>query len=308
GGRDDSGSGDPFPTAGRLADSAAIGAAYAGARTAAATRHLASWRALRPLRLRGKREPVEAYELLGLHDAPGTRTPLGDEAPFVGREVELGQVAGRLAEVIDRKEPRVLVFTAEAGIGLTRFASEVARYAVGDAGPARVLSVRCAAFGERRRLVPLADLVRAASGLPAEEVERSAVERRLRRLSARLDVPLHVESLLALLGYAETTAPEGGSGATAPPDTLRALDRRPTGAAVGDGLDTVAAPVAVAGLLSGLAGEAPVLVILDDLHAATDDTLTALGETVSRLSGPVLVLLLGRPELVRTTGALASFP
>src|SRR5690606_34561441 len=100
----------------------------------------------------------------------------------------------------------------------------------------------------------------------------------------------------------------GGSGATAPPDTLRALDRRPTGAAVGDGLDTVAAPVAVAGLLSGLAGEAPVLVILDDLHAATDDTLTALGETVSRLSGPVLVLLLGRPELVRTTGALASFP
>ena len=79
----------------------------------------------------------EAYELLGLHDAPGTRTPLGDEAPFVGREVELGQVAGRLAEVIDRKEPRVLVFTAEAGIGLTRFASEVARYAAGDAGRER---------------------------------------------------------------------------------------------------------------------------------------------------------------------------
>ena len=42
-----------------------------GARTAAATRHVASWRALRPLRLKGKREPVEAYELLGLLDAPG---------------------------------------------------------------------------------------------------------------------------------------------------------------------------------------------------------------------------------------------
>ncbi len=68
-----------------------------------ATRRVASWRQLRPLRLKGKREPVEAYELLGLHDAPGTRSGLGDEAPFVGREAELGRVAGRLAEVIDRR-------------------------------------------------------------------------------------------------------------------------------------------------------------------------------------------------------------
>ena len=155
--------GDTVNTAARLADAAAVGAVYAGARTAAATRHVASWRALRPLRLKGKREPVEAYELLGLLDAPGTRSGLGDEAPFVGRETEIGRVAGRLAEVIDRGEPRVLVMTAEAGIGKTRFAAEVERLAAGyDVGAgryaahtgARVLSVRCAAFGERRRLAP----------------------------------------------------------------------------------------------------------------------------------------------------------
>src|SRR5690606_6409217 len=75
--------GDTVNTAARLADSAAVGAVYAGARTAAATRHLASWRPLRPLRLRGEREPAVAYELLGLRDAPGPRTALGDEAPFV---------------------------------------------------------------------------------------------------------------------------------------------------------------------------------------------------------------------------------
>ena len=45
---------------------------------------------------------MPAFELLGLHDAPGTRSGLGDEAPFVGRETELGRVAGRLAEAIDR--------------------------------------------------------------------------------------------------------------------------------------------------------------------------------------------------------------
>ena len=283
--------GDTVNTAARLADAAAIGAVYAGGRTAAATRHLASWRQLRPMRLRGKREPVEAYELLGLHDAPGTRTALGDEAPFVGREADLGRLASRLAEVIDRGEPRTLVLTAEAGVGKTRFGAEAARYAAGYAAPARVLSVRCAAYGERRRLAPLADLVRAAIGLAGDRAAgRAVAEQRLRRLAARLDAPLHVEALLAMLGHGEL------------PDPL-------TGAwPAGEGLDAGALAAAVAGLLSGLASRAPLMVIIDDLHDATSETLDVVGATLAKLVGPVLVLLLGRPELVRTTGALTAVP
>ncbi|MGW0504748.1 adenylate/guanylate cyclase domain-containing protein [Micromonospora sp. NPDC003241] len=301
--------GDTVNTAARLADAAAVGAVYAGARTAAATRHVASWRALRPLRLKGKREPVEAYELLGLLDAPGTRSGLGDEAPFVGRETEIGRVAGRLAEVIDRGETRVLLMTAEAGIGKSRFAAEVERLAAGyDVGAgryaahtgARVLSVRCAAFGERRRLAPLADLVRAATGLPndtATAVTRAAVEERLRRLGQRLSrsrtapAPVAVDQLLALLGYAELPA-------AAHTDQSEWTGTQPPP-------DAEAVPNAVADLLSALAEEAPLMVVVDDLHDATAETIGALEVTLSRLDGPVLVLLLGRPELVRTAGTLA---
>lgn len=301
--------GDTVNTAARLADAAAVGAVYAGDRTAAATRHVASWRALRPLRLKGKREPVEAYELLGLLDATGTRSGLGDEAPFVGRETEIGRVAGRLAEVVDRSEPRVLLMTAEAGIGKSRFAAEVERFAAGyDVGAgrfaaytdARVLSVRCVAFGERLRLGPLADLVRAAVGLPtdaATALTRPAVEERLRRLGQRLGRtsgepgPVATELLLALLGYAELSSGPTDQGEWRP---------------ASQSADADAVPRAVADLLSALAGEAPLLVVVDDLHDATTDTIHALGETLSRLVGPVLVLLLGRPELVRTAGALTQ--
>jgi class 3 adenylate cyclase/tetratricopeptide (TPR) repeat protein len=301
--------GDTVNTAARLADAAAIGAVYAGASTAATTRHVASWRQLRPLRLKGKRQPVEAYELLGLLDAPGTRSGLGDEAPFVGRETEIGRVAGRLAEVIDRGEPRVLLMTAEAGIGKSRFAAEVQRLAAGyDVGAGRyaahtgtrVLSVRCAAFGERLRLAPLADLVRAAVGLPADPataVTRPVVEERLRRLGQRLSrfrpdpPPVAADLLLALLGYVEP----GTAGGPAPDNTEWAR----TGNAPPD----EAVPVAVAELLNALAAETPLVVTVDDLHDATADTISALGVTLSRLSGPVLVVLLGRPELVRTAGA-----
>ena len=303
--------GDTVNTAARLADAAAIGAIYAGARTTAGTRHIASWRSLRPLRLKGKREPVEAYELLGLLDAPGTRSGLGDEAPFVGREAELGRMVGRLAEVVDRGEPRILVLTGEAGLGKSRFAAEVERLASGypaggfaSAAGARVLSVHCAAFGERRRLAPLADLVRVAIGLPLDVVSaRDQAEERLRRLVQRLartargELPkLPVELLMTLLGYAE-----GG-----PDRSMPAGARGGWGPSAGpvDDSEQEAIPAAVADLISALAVAEPVLVVVDDLHDATPDTVDAIGVMLSRLTGPVLVLLLGRPELVRTAGIL----
>ena len=303
--------GDTVNTAARLADAAAVGAVYAGATTSDSTRRVASWRQLRPLRLKGKRDPVEAYELLGLHDAPGTRSGLGDEAPFVGREAEVGRLAGRLAEVIDRKEPGVLLLTAEAGVGKTRFAAEAERFAAGyDVGAtryaahtgARVLSVRCAAFGERRKLAPLADLVRTAIGLPrdgANGVTRAMVEERVRRLTQRLSrrpspPAIAADLLLALMGYGDlpaTAAPSGPGEWTGD----------------GPGFDAAAVPTAVANLLSALAAETPLLVIVDDLHDATAETVQALGVMLSKLSGPVLVMLLGRPELVRTFGVLSGF-
>ncbi|MET0414443.1 MAG: AAA family ATPase, partial [Actinoplanes sp.] len=295
--------------AARLADAAAVGAVYAGSRTSGGTRHVASWRQLRPLRLKGKREPVPAFELLGLHDAPGTRSGLGDEAPLVGRETELGRVAGRLAEAIDSDTSRVMVMTAEAGIGKSRFASEVKRLAAGyDVGGgryaahtgARVLRVRCRAFGERRRFAPLADLVRKSVGLPKDVVStvgRTVVEERLRKLANRLSrdgepVRIDIDRLLALLGYGDAPANPVGPAASA--------DWQPTSRR----LDADATSAAVADLLSALAAEAPLVVIVDDLHDATASTVDALGRTLSLLEGPVVVLLLGRPELVRTAGAL----
>jgi class 3 adenylate cyclase/tetratricopeptide (TPR) repeat protein len=291
--------GDTVNTAARLADAAAIGAVYAGDTTAAITRHIASWRGLRPLRLKGKREPVIAFELLGLLDAPGTRSGLGDEAPFVGRESELAWVASRLTDAADRGEPRILVATGEAGLGKTRFAGEVERLVAGYpvaaalSAPvgARVLSVHCAAFGERRRLEPLAELVRAALGLPIDGAvgapgppgDRAQAEDRLRRLDQRLtrsgrSYRVAVDLLLTLLGHGEASGRDD------------------------DELDLDAIPAAVAELLSALATTDPLVVIVDDLHDATPETVDALAATVERLAGPVLVLLLGRPELVRTAG------
>ena len=286
--------GDTVNTAARLADAAAVGTVYTSDETVQVTKHVASWRKLEPLRLKGKREAVHAYELLGLHDAPGTRTSLGDQAPFVGREAELGIVAGRLSEVVDRGEPRTLVLTAEAGFGKTRFGIEVGRRA--SARGVRVVAVRAAAYGRRRRLGPLADLVRRAVGLSPGDDRATATER-LRRLAERhrkqtegeqAPSVFSVDMLLALLGLAplpgESPARPGGPGP--------------------EHHDMESMPAAVADLFNLLSAQTPLLLIVDDLHEATPDALDALGAAVAGLSGPVLVLLLGRPELVRHAGVL----
>ncbi|HKD96882.1 MAG TPA: adenylate/guanylate cyclase domain-containing protein [Micromonosporaceae bacterium] len=304
--------GDAVNTAARLADAAAVGTVYAGERTASATRRIASWRQLRPLRLKGKRAPVESYELLGMLDAPGTRAGMGDEAPFVGRETELAWVASRLAEVDDRGEPRVLLLTAEAGLGKTRFAGQVERLAAAydvnsprfAAGVrTRVLAVQCAAYGERRRLTPLTDLVRVAIGVPTDgpPVTRAVVEDRLTRLATRFGWPGSGPSRPTLDLLATAIAGPDGE----PPDGPLMAVQTPWSAATGnEAVDYEAIPSAVAAVLSGLARESPVLVIVDDLHDATPETMDALGRTLTKLEGAILVLLLGRPELVRTAGAL----
>jgi tetratricopeptide (TPR) repeat protein len=182
-------------------------------------------------------------------------------------------------------------------MGKTRLAAEVARYASEVTG-GRSLRVRVAPFGDGR-LAPLAGLVRQACGVErGDEPERvvEKVRRVVSRLSRRTEaseVPtaLAADVLLDLLGV-------GASGGTS----------SPTGAAPPGARQTDPVPVAVAGLLTALATEGPLLVVVDDVHNAAAETVEALGELTSRVSGPVLVLLLGRPELVRTAGRLVRLP
>src|SRR5256885_4024998 len=121
--------GDAVNTESRLSDAASVGTVFAGRDTALATMAIASWRALPPLRLKGKREPVPAYELVGLRPPGAARLGLGDEAPFIGRDAEFGRLVGKLLDVVASRRPASIVVTGEAGVGKTRLGIELSRFA-----------------------------------------------------------------------------------------------------------------------------------------------------------------------------------
>jgi class 3 adenylate cyclase/tetratricopeptide (TPR) repeat protein len=283
--------GDTVNTAARLSDVAASGAIWAGRDTALETMNVASWRALSPLRLKGKREPVSAYEIVRLRAQGASRPGLGEEAPFVGRDAERGVLIGRMLDVIDTGKPATVVVTGEAGVGKTRLVSELARF-VGELEGSRVLWGRCTPYGEGRDLRPLADWVRTVCGITVADLgDPAQMADRVRRTIARLE-PLAgsapVEPLLALVGLSE--------GETPPPREAAAPGAGP--------LREQTAP-AVAALLSGLAATRPLVVVVDDLQWAVPDLLDALVAVAERLAGAVLLVVAGRSDLLTPTGRAA---
>ena len=279
--------GDTVNTAARLSDAAGVGAVYAGRDTALATMSAASWRALAPLRLKGKREPVPAYELVTLRASGAARLGLGDEAPFLGREGEFGELVGRLVDVVDTAQPGAVLITGEAGVGKTRLAQELARFA-GEMPGARVLWGRCAPYGEGRDLKAVADMVRTACGIADRDDPETARER-VARTVARLSDPGSPEALptfagerlRALLGLEEPGLP-------GLPDS--ATPGMPVG---GDRVRS-----AVAALFTALAADAPLLLVLDDLHWAGPVLVDGLLDVAAQVRGRVLLLALGRPDML----------
>lgn len=256
-------SGDPVNVAARLEQAARPGEILVGERTYLLTRRAVAFAPAEPLALKGKSEQVSAYRLRSLAVAEQAHVRrLGVE--LVDREAELGALEAAFASCLVERRCRLVEIVGEPGVGKSRLVAEFVRSA---GSGSTVLRGRCVSYGEGITYWPLAEAVKQAAGVDAADTPDEARARIAELAAAAGPDGETVAGLLAVAaGLSETRAS---------PEEIAWATRR---------------------LLAALAGERPVIFILDDLQWA-EPTFLALVDALVGIEAPVLLLALARPEL-----------
>ena len=158
--------GDAVNVAARLEQAAQPGEVLIGQPTLALVRDAAEVEPLEPLHLKGKAEPVAAYRLLSVREAPERR----HETRFVGRERELALVRHAWERVRAERHCELVTVVGDAGVGKSRLIVEF--LASLDATAVRG---RCLPYGEGITYWPVVEVLKQLDMLPADKTAAVAI-------------------------------------------------------------------------------------------------------------------------------------
>ena len=253
--------GDPVNVAARLEQAAGEMQTLIGQPTYELVRDAVEVQAVEPLTLKGKSQPVPAYQLNAVRGEIGVARRL--ERPMVGREAELDAIRAAFDRSVARRACEVVTVLGEAGLGKTRL---VQAFIAGTRGEASVLRGHCLSYGDGITFWPLAEVVRQAAAIIETD-----------------DPPAASAKLGALLGA------EAGDVA----------DRLAVAMGLRTGVFPIQETYwAATKFAEHIARERPVIIVFDDIHWAEANMLELIAYLATTAKAPVLVVATARPDLV----------
>ncbi len=265
--------GDAVNTAQRLQTCAPVNGVLVGADTHRATSRFIEYRELGPIEVKGKVEPVAAWEGLAPFARFGPEVISEAAAPLVGRTVELGLLEGLLRRTCQAGEPQLVTLVGAPGAGKSRLLGEIFLRGMRDTpGLVYWRQGRCLPYGERSAFSALGDMVRAQAGI-LDSDSAARAEAKLRAALERFgdDTDWLERHLRPLVGLAEERAGDR-------PGEAFAAWRR---------------------FFECLARERPIVLVFEDLQWADDGLLDFVDGLLERAAElPILVVCTARPELL----------
>jgi predicted ATPase/class 3 adenylate cyclase len=259
--------GDAINLAARLEQAAAPGEILIGKATERLVRDGIELEQAGTLELKGFTDPVPTWRVLDVVPGAVVGWARSDDAPLVGRAVELELLRKTLSRVEARNRCELVTVFGPAGVGKSRLVREF----VGSVEDrATVITGRCLPYGDGITFWPIVGLLREAAGI----METDTVEKARSKLAALLpadgDGPLTEARLRPLLDDSVGPAIQ---------ETFWAVTK----------------------LLEQLASSRPLVVVVDDIQWGEPTFLDLLEYVASGIApAPVLMLCIARPELVET--------
>jgi class 3 adenylate cyclase/tetratricopeptide (TPR) repeat protein len=274
--------GDTVNVAARLQSAARPGTVVVGERTHRASLAAIQYERLEPLTLKGKAEPVPAWEATGTVADQAVGRAQGREAPLVGRDYEIGMLESLFDRVVRESKPHLVTLIGEAGVGKSRLLREFdRRVSVRDPAPA-LRTGRSLPYGSGIVYWALAEVVHSECGI----TEDDSADQAWRKLA------LTVEQAAAEPGEVahRRAAVIGRSlGFDVPQDV--ALDDDPE--RMRDEFFS-----ALRLVLEASARRRPLILAFEDVHWADEGMLDAIEYLAQWVRAPLLLICLTRGELL----------
>jgi tetratricopeptide (TPR) repeat protein len=253
---------DPVEVADQLARKARGGEVLLGVATHRLARTVAEVDP-EPLLVLDAESPIVAHRLINVAER---RASPRLSAPLVGRSNELLRLRDGAMRALEERRPTLLTMLGPAGVGKSRL---LAGFAAGLGDRVEVAVGRCLPYGRDTGMWPVAQIVRAIAGIPAEGGAAAARRKLASSLAGEQDGDVLSEQLGALVGLSDRSPA---------PDEMSWAIRR---------------------FLEIAARRQPLVVGIEDLQWADDSLLDLVAYVASSTSNaPIAFVITARPELV----------
>jgi class 3 adenylate cyclase/predicted ATPase len=279
--------GDTVNVAARLQAAARPGTVTVGASTYRATRDAMAYEELEPLTLKGKSEPVEAWEATAaLAERPAHRGAERPGAPLVGRSDE-STILLSLAQRVEREgRPHLVTVIGQAGVGKSRLLREFRSQTAALERAPKLLTGECLPYGAGLSYWALGEVIRAEFGIGGGEPNDSAWSKLSDGMAERLnggEGDEAAERNAALIARMLGIEPPEGAPALESEDPQRMRESLFS---------------AIRVLLEAISSAQPLVVAFEDIHWADEGMLDLIEHLARWMRGPMLMVCLARDELL----------
>jgi class 3 adenylate cyclase len=233
------------------------------------------------IEVKGKTEPVQIYEVVGMKTQPGkVRGLSGLTSPMVGRQAELSALT-ELSHSLRGGQGGVAIITGEAGLGKSRLLAEWQLDLARQGMSFQWLEGHCLSYGQRLAYHLLINLLQAILGVQptASEADTHAalVELVHQLFENELEIYPYLGHLLSLnLGGAALEKVQ-----SLDPQSLQNQYR-----------------IALTHLFQRLSARNPLLVVLEDIHWADPASVELITQLMPQVkTSRILFCILARPDL-----------